>query len=240
MALLSLERVSKSYVRGRRELVALRNVSLELDAGEIVGVWGRRFSGRTTLLRVAAGLERPDEGRVLLAGLDVARCPESEVRWRVAFCHTGFSRAHAELVVEHVAVPLLANGVRIDAACARARSMLERLDAGACAELRPHELDHGETMRIAIARALLPEPQLLLIDEPTNGIDLVERDTLLSTVREVTKEDGVAVLMTAAETTALQGADRLLSISLGELRGETIPSGAAVVPFERRRADVQG
>jgi putative ABC transport system ATP-binding protein len=240
MPLLTLERVSKSYVRGRRELVALRDVSLELDAGEIVGVWGRRFSGRTTLLRVAAGLERPDEGRVQLAGMDVARCPERELRWRIAFCHTGFSRAHAELVVEHVAVPLLANGMRLDAACARARSMLERLDVWTCAELRPHELDHGELTRVAIARALLPEPQLLLIDEPTNGVDLVERDRLLSTLRTVAKEEGVAVLMTAAETTALQGADRLLSLSAGELRGETVPPGAAVVPFERRRADVQG
>lgn len=240
MALLSLEDVSKTYVRGRRELVALRNVSLELEAGELVGVWGRRFSGRTTLLRVAAGLERPDRGRVLLGGLDLAQRSERDLRWRAAFCHTGFSRAHAELVVEHVAVPLLAAGARIDAACAQARTMLERLGAGTCAELRPHELDHGELVRVALARALLPHPQLLLVDEPANGVDLVERDALLGTLRTVAKEDDVAVLMTGAETTALGGADRLLSLSAGELRGETVPSGGDVLPFERRRADTPG
>jgi putative ABC transport system ATP-binding protein len=237
MTLLELDRVTKTYVRGRRELVALREVSLELDAGEIVGIWGRRFSGRTTLLRVAGGLERPDEGRVLLDGADIAHCSEREVRGRVAFSHAGFSRAHAELVVEHVAVPLLATGARIDRACAQAHAMLERLGAGACGELRPDELDHGEITRVAIARALLPAPRLLLVDEPTNGVELTERDGLLRALRRVAREDGVAVLMTAAETTALGGADRMLSLSGGELRGETVPAGAEVLPLARRRAD---
>lgn len=236
MALLALEHVSKAYVRGRRELLALRDVSLELDAGEIVGVWGRRFSGRTTLLRIAAGLERPDRGRVLLDGANVAERPERDVRGAVAYCHTGFSRTHAELVVEHVAIPLLASGTRMDRACAQAHALLQRLGAAGCAELRPHELQHGELIRVAVARALLPRPRLLLVDEPTNGVDLVERDPLLATLRAVAKEDGVAVLMTGAETTALTGADRLLSLSGGELRGETVPASGAIVPFERRRA----
>ncbi|HYV14446.1 MAG TPA: ATP-binding cassette domain-containing protein [Conexibacter sp.] len=235
MPLLALDGVTKTYVRGRRELVALRGVTLELDAGEIVGIWGRRFSGRTTLLRIAGGLERPDEGRVLLGGVDVATCSERDVRGRVSFSHGGFSRAHAELVVEHVAVPLLATGARIDRACAQAHAMLERLGAGACAELRPDELDHGEITRVAIARALLPQPRLLLVDEPTNGVDLTERDALLRTLCTVAREDGVAVLMTGAETTALAGADRMLSISSGELRGETVPSSAEVVPLARQR-----
>ena len=237
MPLLALDGVTKTYVRGRRELVALRDVTLELDAGEIVGIWGRRFSGRTTLLRIAGGLERPDEGRVLLGGSDVASCPERDVRGRVAFSHGGFSRAHAELVVEHVAVPLLATGARIDRACAQAHAMLERLGAGACAELRPDELDHGEITRVAIARALLPQPRLLLVDEPTNGVNLAERDALLRTLRTVAREDGVAVLMTGAETTALAGADRMLSISGGELRGETVPSSAEVLPLARHRVE---
>ncbi|MGB2710236.1 MAG: ATP-binding cassette domain-containing protein [Conexibacter sp.] len=237
MSLLRLDHVTKSYVRGRRELVALRDVSLEIGGGELVGVWGRRFSGRTTLLRVAAGLETPDRGRVELGGTPVAGRSEHEVRRRIAYCHTAFSPTHAERVVEHVAVPLLAGGVRIDRACRRAQAMLERLGASACAELRPHELDHGELTRVAIARAMLPQPQLLLIDEPTNGIGLLDRDPLLMMLRGVAKEEGTAVLMTAAETTALTGVDRVLSLSAGELRGEAIPQEAAIVPFPRRRVE---
>jgi ABC-type methionine transport system ATPase subunit len=234
MSLLMLQGVTKTYVRGRRELMALRDVSLEIEAGEFVGVWGRRFSGRTTLLRVAGGLERPDQGRIALLGVDLADCPERDVRRRIAYCHEHFNLAHAERVVEHVAVPLLATGVRLDRACRRAHVMLERLGAGACAELRPHELDHGERTRVAMARALLPEPQLLLIDEPANGIGLLERDPLLTLLRAVAKEQHVAVLMTAGEATALTGVDRALSMSSGELRGETGLTTAAVVPFRRR------
>jgi len=236
MPLLGLDGVTKTYVRGRRELVALRDVSLEVHAGEIVGIWGRRFSGRTTLLRIAAGLERPDHGRVQLAGVDIAHRLDRDVRCRAAFCHTGFSRTHADRVVEHVAVPLLATGVRFDRACVRAHTMLERLDAAACAELRPAELDHGELMRVALARALLPHPQLLLVDEPTNGVGLTERDALLIALRTVVQEQGVAVVMTGAETTTLTGVDRMLALSAGELRGETIPSSATIVPLQRRHS----
>lgn len=237
MSLLVLEEVTKSYIRGRRELIALRGVSLEIDPGEIVGVWGRRFSGRTTLLRVAGGLERPDAGCVELDGVDLASRSARDLRRRIAYCHPAFSPTHAERVVEHVAVPLLASGVRLDRACRRAHAMLDRLGASQCAELRPHELDHGELTRVAIARALLPQPQLLLVDEPANGVGLLDRDPMLTLLRGVAKEQGAAVLMTAAETTALTGVDRALSLSCGELRGETIPSAGSVVPFPRRRAE---
>jgi ABC-type methionine transport system ATPase subunit len=237
MSLLALDGVTKTYVRGRRELTALRDVSLEIASGEIVGVWGRRFSGRTTLLRIAGGLERPDEGSVMLGGVDLTACSEGELRRRVAYCHTSFAPAHAELVVEHVAVPLLATGTRIDRACTRAQAMLDRVGAGACAELRPHELAQGELVRVVLARAFLQQPQLVLIDEPTNGVDLLERDDLLSTLRVLARDEGIAVLMTAAETTGLAAADRSLSLSAGELRGETVPHSAAVVPFRRPRAE---
>ena len=240
MTLLALEHVSKTYRRGSRELPALTNVSLELSAGEVVGVWGRRFSGRTTLLRVAAGLETPDSGRVLLDGIDVTDHPEGIVRRRIAYCHTSFAPAHAELVVEHVAVPLLAMGTRIDRACTRAQAMLDRVGAGACAETRPHELAQGELMRVVLARALLQQPQLLLIDEPTSGVDLLEREDLLTMLRVIAKDEHVAVLLTAAEAAGVAGVDRALSLVSGGLQGNAVPAIAEVVPFKRSRAEPSG
>jgi putative ABC transport system ATP-binding protein len=237
MSLLLLDRVTKAYVRGRREVVALRDVSLDLSAGEIVGVWGRRFSGRTTLLRVAAGLEAPDDGRVLLDGIAVAEHPEGELRRRVAYCHTSFAPAHAELVVEHVAVPLLAVGTRIDRACTRAQAMLDRVGAGACAEMRPHELAQGELVRVVLARALLQQPQLLLVDEPSSGVDLLERDDVLTTLRVIAKDEGVAVLMTATEPAGLTGADRSLALSAGQLQGDAVSPSADVVELRRPRVE---
>lgn len=240
MTLLALQHVSKAYRRGRQESPALRDVSLEIGAGEIVGVWGRRFSGRTTLLRVAAGLEAPDGGRVLLDGVEVADHPEGVLRRRVAYCHTSFAPAHAELVVEHVAVPLLAVGTRIDRACTRAQAMLDRLGAGACAEMRPHQLAQGELVRVVLARALLQQPQLLLIDEPTSGVDLLERDDLLTTLCVTAKDERIAVLLTASEPPGLAGADRVLSLSEGSLLGDAVPRVAEVVPFKRPFVEPSG
>lgn len=240
MTLLALEHISKTYQRGRRDLQALDDVSLELSAGEVVGVWGRRFSGRTTLLRIAAGLETPDSGRVLLDGIDVSDYPEGTLRRRIAYCHTSFAPAHAELVVEHVAVPLLAMGTRIDRACTRAQAMLDRVGAGTCAETRPHELAQSELVRVVLARALLQQPQLLLIDEPTSGVDLLERDDLLTTLRVIAKDEHVAVLLTASETAGIAGADRMLALRDGALHGDAVPHAADVVPFKRPRAEPSG
>jgi ABC-type methionine transport system ATPase subunit len=237
MTLLAIQHVSKTFQRGRNESPALLDVSLTVDAGEIVGVWGRRFSGRTTLLRIAAGLEAPDHGRVLLDGTPVADHPEGTLRRRVAYCHTNFAPAHAELVVEHVAVPLLAVGTRIDRACTRAQAMLDRLGAGACAELRPHELAQGELVRVVLARALLQQPQVLLIDEPTSGVDLLEREDLLTTLCVTAKDERVAVLLTATEPPGLAGADRVLALEEGSLLGDAVPQAAEVVPFKRSRAE---
>ena len=240
MTLLALEHVSKTYQRGRRDLPALTDVSLGVGAGEVVGVWGRRFSGRTTLLRIAAGLETPDSGRVLLGGIDVADYPEGNLRRRIAYCHTSFAPAHAELVVEHVAVPLLAMGTRIDRACTRAQAMLDRVGAGACAESRPHELAQGELVRVALARALLQQPQLLLIDEPTSGVDMFEREDLLTTLRVIAKDEHVAVLLTASEAAGVAGADRALALTAGTLQGGAVPNVGEVVPFKRPRAEPSG
>lgn len=237
MTLLALSHVSKTYRRGRRELRALRDVSFELAAGELVGVWGQRFSGRTTLLRVAAGLESPDEGRVLVDGIDASAHPEGTLRRRLAYCHTSFAPAHAELVVEHVAVPLLAVGTRIDRACSRAQAMLDRVGAGTCAELRPHELAQGELVRVVLARALLQQPDLLLIDEPTTGVDLLEREDLLTTLRVIAKDERVAVLVTASESAGVAGVDRVLSLNEGTLHGDALAHAADVVPFKRRGAE---
>ncbi|MBS1869406.1 MAG: ATP-binding cassette domain-containing protein [Actinobacteria bacterium] len=233
MTLLALEHVSKTYRRGGRELHALRDVSLELAAGELVGVWGPRSSGRTTLLRVAAGLEAPDRGRVLLDGVELSAHAEGALRRRVAYCHTSFAPAHGELVVEHVAVPLLAVGARLDRACTRAQAMLDRVGAGACAELRPHELAQGELMRVVLARALLQRPQLLLIDEPASGVDVLEREDLLTTLRVVAKDDRVAVLLTASETAGVAGADRVLALNDGALYGDGVRATGDVLPLKR-------
>lgn len=229
MSLLTLERVSKRYRRGRREIVALDDVSLSIEPGELVAIWGVPRSGRTTLLRIAAGLERPDGGavrfgeRALAAGRHDDGIPAG-----IGFVQIGLAGAGGESILDHVAMPLLARGTTPETARARALLQLERVGAAVCAPLQLRELEPTERVRVAIAQALVTGPRLLLVDDPTRHVDLLEREAVLLLVRSIA--DGrVAVLMTTGEAMGVSGVDRALTITGGVLRAEATAECADVV-----------
>jgi ABC-type multidrug transport system ATPase subunit len=231
VSLLELENVGKRYGRGLKECVALRDVSLELEAGELVTVWGRRRSGRSTLLRIAAGVEAPDSGVVRLDGRDLTDRGCEMLGSAIGLCRKTFSANEGQFVLQHLLVGQLARGVSPSVANDRAWEALERTGVGSTAKLTPAELDAGEIVRVAIARALALQPRLLLIDEPTIGVDLLARDDILSLLRSLVG-DGIAALTTTGETTALAGA-RALQLSDGELHGRSTRDLAPVVPLRR-------
>ncbi len=239
MVLLALDRVSKRFRRGGRggfEQLALRDVELEVAAGEFVTVWGRRRSGRTTLLQVAAGIERPSAGTVRFRGVDLARRSMLGRQDGIAYASTHFSRVIAETVLDHVAAPLLGAGTSASAAQAPAFKALQCVGALDCAQLDVDALDHEELIRVALARALATRPSLLVVDEPTQELRLADaRDRVLELLRGLAR-DGVAVLMTAGEAGDLAGADRALTIDHGELRGATHVAVGQVVELRPRRS----
>lgn len=237
MSLLVLQSVTKRYPAGRRERTALKNVSLDLEAGEFVVVWGLRRSGRTTLLRVASGMEPPDSGTVVFNGEDVARTRRPLLGSDIGYYSINFIAAQGGTVVDHVAVGLLARGIPQAQARVRADAALTRVGAAGCADADPSSLDPNELARVGIARALVGRPRLLLLDDPANGVDLLHRDPLLNLIRSLADE-GTAVLMTVGE--AVTSADRVLSIDAGELRGEVVPDQAPVLPLRRSRVEPAG
>jgi putative ABC transport system ATP-binding protein len=228
MALLELAGVRKRYGRGQLERVALRDVSFELSAGELLAVWGRRNSGRSTLLRIAAGLEPPDEGVVSLHGRDLHARGGEDLREQVRYCRKTYRPTEGQLVIDRLITAQLTRGIRGPSARDRAHEALERTNASHCATLKPSELDITETVLVGIARSLVHRPQLLVIDEPTLGVDVFQRDRILSLLRSLA-DDGISVLMSVGETTCLAGADRALSIASGELHGELQPPELAPV-----------
>jgi ABC-type multidrug transport system ATPase subunit len=231
MALLEVTGVEKCHGRGQSERLALRNVSLELEAGELLAVWGRRNSGRSTLIRIAAGLEAPDRGTVLLDGGDLNGRRGEELRGQIRFCRKTYRATEGQLVIDRLITTQLTRGIREPTARSSAYAALERANARHCATMRPSELDITEGVLVGIARSLVHRPRLLAIDEPTLGVDLFERDRILSLLRSLA-DDGVAVLMSVGETTCLVGADRALSLADGELHGELAPPALApVVPL---------
>lgn len=231
MTLLALEHVGRRSEDGAQSRIALRDVSFEIEPGELVAVWGRRRSGRSTLLRVAAGIERPDTGSVLLEGQDIYQLATRGLE-DIAYCRTCFRPSEGRLILDHMLLGQLSRGVGPATARERASEALRRVGAERLIALRPGDLDPAERVRVAIARALVRSPQALVIDEPTLGIDLLARDGILTLLRSVA-DDGVAVLTSTADTAGLENADRALALSDGELNGSAVPDTAEVVPLRR-------
>lgn len=239
MSVLELERVSKRYRQGARVRQALSDASLELHAGEMVGIWGRRRSGRSTLLRIAAGLEPPDAGLVRLEGQELAGLDRS-CHERIGYCHPALAtrralchRGPGDHVLRELVLAQLARGVGAGAARASALAALERTGAQRCAELTMGELDAAEAVRVTLALALTSRPVLLVIDEPTKGVDLLERDPILALLRSLANE-GMTILTCVGESTGLFGVDRALALGEGELHGNVSPALAPVVALPRR------
>jgi putative ABC transport system ATP-binding protein len=233
VSLLALEHVVKRYREGGRERVVLDDVSLEVEPGELVVVWGVRRSGRTTLLRIAAGIEAPDGGVARFAGRDLARTSERALGEGIGYVRKGLRGAEEEGVLEQVAAPLLARGISVEQARERARAALSRIGAQACGALRVSELGAGERVRVALARTLSLSPTLLVIDEPVSAVELSERDEILALLRTLAGE-GVAVLASAGDAGELAGAHRPLSLGEGQLRGPAVSELAPVVALRRR------
>jgi ABC-type multidrug transport system ATPase subunit len=226
MSLLELEGVGKRYGRLDRRTV-LRDVSLAVEPGEVVVIWGMRRSGRSTLLRVAAGIETPDSGTVRFEGRNLRARSGATLGEGIGYCRRTFAPREGPLLLDQLTSGLIARGVPLATAARRAGESLERVEIGACARCRPEELDGGEAVRAAIARVLTHSPRLLIIDEPTVEVDVLARDGVLALLHSLAQE-GIAILATTGESPSLSGA-RALTLSEGELHGPPARELADVV-----------
>jgi putative ABC transport system ATP-binding protein len=238
VSLLELEHVSKRHGEGAHERVVLRDASFELHGGELAVVWGLRGSGRSTLLRLAAGLEPADSGVVRFEGNDLADQGERLLGDGIGYCQKTLRFTEGQTALDYAMVGLLARWVSPGAARSRALGALERVGAASCAAMSQRELSSAEAVRVALARTLALQPRLVVIDEPVKGVELIDRDGILSLLRSLA-DQGIAVLASTGESTGLSEADRGLAVGDGELRvtapGELAPV-LALRPGGRRRA----
>jgi ABC-type lipoprotein export system ATPase subunit len=238
--LLSFVNVSKRSRDGAREIPVLDAVSFEVDAGAAVGLYGARRSGKSTLLRLAAAIEPPDAGTVRFDGRDVTRISPSDrarlLRGPVALLTAAdWFPSPGETVLDHVAMSVGSDGCTLREARHRALGALDRVGAAAvgAAEMTA-SLSLAERARVMLARALVREPRLLVVDEPAPMPSLSEREQFCALLRAVARERGSALLMASEDMAALQGVGVLMSISAGELC--STEEGGTVVQLPRRRA----
>src|ERR1044072_1253545 len=174
MTLLALEQVSKTHWLGPYEKRVLADVSLAMQSGDLFGVWGAKRSGKSTLLRVAAGLEAPDAGAVRFEGRDLASLPDAE-RDRLRLHRIGLVQGRGPQNVamsmrDYVAVPLLARRSRGQAR-QLALAALSRVGVADCQDALWSQLSSGEQSLVSLANGISREPRLLLVDDPIAGID---------------------------------------------------------------------
>lgn len=220
MTLLSLDGVTKRFARGYREVEALAGVELDVEAGDFVAIWGGSRSGKTTLLRVAAGIEVPDGGRVVFDEHDLAALSR-RARARLLLTDIGCVWQTGRItrglsVLDHVALPRFKQRSHRHARH-DAHEMLERVGVPQAATARWHELTDSERTRVALAHALIRRPRLLLADEPTANLNMIERDQVLGILRSAAEEAGVAIVMTAPDAPNLLQSHRLMSLDDGRL-----------------------
>ena len=204
---------------GRVARRVLDGADLDVEAGEVVAVLGRSGSGKSTLLHLLGGLDRPQAGSIVLAGVDVARASERELS-ALRRRHVGFVFQFFHLLPElsGEANVLLAGRMRGAApeAPARGGELIDRLGLRQVAGSLPHQLSGGEQQRFAIARALVNDPSLLLADEPTGNLDAEAGAEVLALLR-AGADEGRAVVMVTHEAGATAMADRVLRLTDGRL-----------------------
>ena len=210
----------KAYDGGR--VTVLRDVSLEVQAGEVVALWGASGSGKSTLLHLLGGLDLPDQGELEICGLD----PRVEAnRLALRRRHLGFVFQLHNLipdltVAENLCVPAMADGRPAQATHARLRDLAAAVGMTDRLGHRIQDLSGGERQRVAICRALMNGPRLLLADEPTGSLDEVSGETVFNLLKDLARREGVAVVMATHERRFADACHRRLRVRDGKVSAE--------------------
>jgi lipoprotein-releasing system ATP-binding protein len=221
MPFLDARSLFKSYHVGTTLLTVLRDLDLEVTAGEMVAIVGASGVGKSTLLHVLGGLDRADQGSVVIAGEDVTGLPDPEL---VAFRnrHVGFVFQFHHLLpefnaLENVVMPMRIARIAADDARPRAEELLRRVGLSDRLTHRPGMLSGGEQQRVAVARALVMRPSVLLADEPTGDLDEQTADSLHGLLREMHTAYGLTSLIATHNPRLAAACDRILRLEGGHL-----------------------
>jgi len=216
--------VTKVYQQGHRSVPALRGVTLKIDSGEFVSIMGPSGSGKSTLLHLFGALDAPTTGAALFQGEDLQKMSDRERsllrRNRIGFVFQFFNLLATLTAVENVALPLLLAGRPRREGRERALASLERVGLAHRGEHFPDEMSGGEMQRVAVARALVSEPEAVLCDEPTGNLDSATSKEILALLRELPQKDRRAVVMVTHDPQAAAYGDRIVRIRDGLVESE--------------------
>ncbi|WP_432196431.1 ABC transporter ATP-binding protein [Streptomyces sp. bgisy027] len=216
-----LRNVTKRYTRGKETINALDGVDLTIADGDRLVIQGPTGGGKSTLLQMLGGLDRPTSGEVVLDGTDLAKLPEARLtRVRsesIGFVFQSFNLIPTLTAQENVETALVPLGLKTKERRERAAEALKSVGLGERLTHLPSEMSGGQQQRVAIARALVKEPKVLLADEPTGNLDESMRDEIMDVLERMWKELGLTFIMVTHDSAIAKKAPRLATIRKGRI-----------------------
>lgn len=219
--MIQLENITKRFKSGRGLVKALDNISLNIEEGSTTVISGKSGSGKTTLLNCIGGLDKPETGRVVIAGVDIHALSER------ALClfkrsHLGFVFQHSNLlnylsVFQNIAFPLELNGVEKNQIKNRIHTMLDMIGLSGLDNAMPHELSGGEAQRVAFARAIAHSPKLIIADEPTASLDSETGMNLVKLMFNLGKKQGCIMVIATHDKEIMNLADFKVQMRDGKI-----------------------
>ena len=227
-ALVEIENLSKSYVRGDQVVPVLTGIDLVIRAGDFVALMGPSGSGKSTLLNLVAGIDKPDSGRLVIAGEDITQLDDTELAdWRartVGFVFQFYNLMPVLTAFENVELPLQLTELTRAERRERVELLLRMVGLSDRTKHYPNELSGGQQQRVAIARALVTDPLLVIADEPTGDLDRQSAAEILGLLDRLNSELGKTIVMVTHDPRAAEAAHHLIYLDKGQLT-DTAPFG---------------
>ena len=238
-----LTNVVREYRTGGHTVRALDRVTLRINGGEFTSIVGPSGAGKSTLLQLLGALDSPDSGSIQFDGTEIATMTDEQQstfrRHQVGFIFQFFNLLPTLTAWENVALPMLLDGKRLRQVRADAVALLDRVGLGDRIDHRPAQLSGGQMQRVAVARALMMDPPLILADEPTGNLDSSTGAAIMELLRDVSRTDGAgrAVIMVTHDLAAAAQTDRVITVQDGAVRSDVAGrSGGAPRPAPGRHA----
>ena len=228
--LVSVQNVVKRYTRGKQKVEVLHRLNLEIAAGEFLALMGPSGSGKTTLLNLIGGLDRPDEGEIVVAGERIDNLSNRQLaRWRarnVGFVFQFYNLMPMLTAERNVELPLLLTNLSRARRRQNVQAVLQLVGLSDRASHKPSELSGGQQQRVAIARALVADPSLLVCDEPTGDLDRHTAEEILGLMRTLNRTQNKTIIMVTHDPKAAEYASRQVHLDKGQLNGIETRSAA--------------
>jgi len=215
--------VEKAYQMGKVKVSALRGVSLQIEEGEFVAIFGPSGSGKSTMLHVLGGLDRPDKGSVLVDGTDLSTLNDSKLAdirlHKIGFVFQFFNLLPKLTALRNVELPLTLADVSEDESLEKAKEMLELVGLKDRIDHRPTEMSGGEQQRVAIARALINNPKIVLADEPTGNLDTTTGWDIVNLMKRFNEKKKQTFVVVTHDQSVAETADRMIQLKDGKIQG---------------------